>query len=196
MYIDINTGVYPVTEGEIRTIHSNVSFASPFQPPENYRWVFTTPPPECNPITQTYTQTTPELTNKGVWEVRWLVVDKFQDYTDQTGVVHTKQQQEQEALAKAAEEKLQQTVKTYEAAIDSFFDQKAKEKGYDSRITCALRAGFVGPFQQEGIAFAQWMDNCYSYIYQVLEQVKANTRPQPTIEELLAELPVLTWPTN
>lgn len=196
MYIDIDTGNYPITEVEIRNLHSNVSFATPFQPPQNYKQVFQTPPPEHNPIIQYYAETTPELTNKGVWETRWLVVDRFQDYKDQAGVTHTKLEQEQEAIAKAAAEKLDQAVKMYEAAIDNFMNQKAKDRGYDSRITCALRAGFSGPFQSEGLAFAQWMDSCYTYTYQVLEQVKSGARPQPTVEELLNELPVLTWPTN
>ena len=80
------------------------------------------------------------------------------------------------------------------AALEAHYDTKACEKRYDNRLTCALRAGYAGPFQAEGIAFAQWMDNCNAYGYQVLADCLAGTRTTPTEAELLAELPVMVWP--
>jgi len=79
--------------------------------------------------------------------------------------------------------------------LEVHYDAKAKEKRYDNRLTCALRAGYAGPFQAEGQAFAQWMDTCNAYAYGVMAEVVQGTRPLPTIDDLLAELPVLTWPT-
>ena len=80
-------------------------------------------------------------------------------------------------------------------ALDSLYNARAKEKQYDNRITCAIRAGYAGPFQAEGIAFAQWMDACNAYGYQQLALVMTGQRAIPTLDEFLAELPVLTWPT-
>lgn len=86
------------------------------------------------------------------------------------------------------------TIEQYVAAMDANFDAKAAEKNYDSRITCALRAGYAGPFQAEGIAFAQWMDNSYAAAYLILAAVQAGERPAPTTTSaLLAELPQFDW---
>lgn len=82
----------------------------------------------------------------------------------------------------------------YAAALDAFIDAKARERGYDGRITCALRAGYPGPFQAEGQAFAPWMDACYATAQQVLSEVMAGARPMPTPESFIAELPPMVWP--
>jgi len=81
-----------------------------------------------------------------------------------------------------------------EAAVDAHINATAQTKGYDNRITCALRAGYTNPWQIEGIAFGEWMDNCYTYCYQVLADVQAATRAIPSEAELIAELPVMVWP--
>lgn len=82
----------------------------------------------------------------------------------------------------------------YTALLDAHIDAKARERGYDSRVTCALRAGYPGPFQTEGQAFAPWMDDCYEKGQQVLADVTAGTRQMPTPEAFIAELPPMVWP--
>jgi len=82
----------------------------------------------------------------------------------------------------------------YIAALDAYIDAKARERGYDNRVTCALRAGYTGPFQAEGQAFAQWMDACYATGQQALAAVLAGQRPMPTPGAFLAELPPMVWP--
>lgn len=87
------------------------------------------------------------------------------------------------------------TVEDFEAALDAHLDAKAKERRYNDRFTCALRAGYTGPFQAEGVAFAQWMDNCNAYAYQLLTDVGAgNRQPPASIEAFIEELPDLVWP--
>ena len=86
------------------------------------------------------------------------------------------------------------TVSDYVAAMEALYDTKAKERRYDNRLTCALRAGYPGPFQAEGQAFAIWMDNCNALGYQIMDEVLAGQRPVPTVPELIAELPGLEWP--
>ncbi len=99
-------------------------------------------------------------------------------------------------LAKAQRDNNEEMIiKAFTLALDNLLDRKAQEKGYDNRVTCSLRAGYPGPFQQEGIAFAQWMDQCYQLGYQILNDVKAGLREPPqTIEEFLSELPDFQWP--
>lgn len=86
------------------------------------------------------------------------------------------------------------TERRYDAELMAFFDRKAMERRYENRVTCALRAGFPGPFQADGLAFAQWMDQCNAYGYQVIDDVKAGKRQLPSEDEFIAELPPMVWP--
>jgi hypothetical protein len=80
-------------------------------------------------------------------------------------------------------------------AMEALFDKTAQSKRYHNRLTCALRAGYPGPFQAEGIAFATWMDSCNAVAYQMQAEIKAGTRTMPTtIEEALSFLPAIVWP--
>lgn len=87
----------------------------------------------------------------------------------------------------------EQIVATFVANMERRYDAVAQAKHYDNRFTCALRAGYAGPFQAEGQAFAVWMDACNAYGYQEMAKVQNGTRPMPTIEQLLSELPVAPW---
>ena len=83
----------------------------------------------------------------------------------------------------------------YEQALTNHLDATAQARRYDNRVTCALRAGYAGPFQAEGQAFAQWMDACNAQAYSLLAQVQAGTAPAPeSVGAFLAALPVMTWP--
>lgn len=88
----------------------------------------------------------------------------------------------------------EQIVAEYTAALDRHIDSVAKAKGYDNRVTASLRAAYAGPWQAEGAAFAAWMDACYLQGQAAMAAVMAGQRPLPTVEEFLAELPVMTWP--
>lgn len=63
------------TESEIRALYPNTSFPVPFVAPDEYAYVFPAPA-QYDPVTQTATPATPELTVKGHWEQRWTVTDK------------------------------------------------------------------------------------------------------------------------
>jgi hypothetical protein len=84
--------------------------------------------------------------------------------------------------------------KEYITALENFYDSKARERQYDTRYTCALRAGYAGPFQAEGLAFAAWMDNCNHIAYSTLAEVEAGTKLLPTKQEFIDSLPSLVWP--
>ena len=87
------------------------------------------------------------------------------------------------------------TVADFVAALEDHYDTKAKERRYDDRYTCALRAGYPGPFQAEGTAFAVWMDDCNALGYTTLAQVLAGQRAAPeSTAALIAELPPMVWP--
>ncbi|MGK9047952.1 hypothetical protein KXR63_11360 [Stutzerimonas chloritidismutans] len=80
------------------------------------------------------------------------------------------------------------------AALNRHLDAVAGQRRYDTRFTCSLRAGFPGPFQEEGQVFAAWMDACNMAAYQLMADVKAGSRKVPTEAELIAAMPVIEWP--
>jgi hypothetical protein len=83
-----------------------------------------------------------------------------------------------------------------ETAVQKLLDDAAKAEGYDGILSAASYAALpVGePFQAEGAAFALWRAKCWARCYEVLAAVKAGTRDEPTIDELLAEMPALVLP--
>ena len=90
---------------------------------------------------------------------------------------------------------LEEQIVAFDAALAAHLDATARERRYDNRITCALRAGCPGPFQAEGIAFASWMDQCNALAYQLLAEVVAGTRPMPDSPQALIDLmPAMEWP--
>jgi hypothetical protein len=84
-------------------------------------------------------------------------------------------------------------VGSYVDALDSHFDLVAQSRKYNNRYTCALRAGYAGPFQSEGRSFALWMDSCNAKAYLELDLVMSGRQEAPTIDELIAGLPVIDW---
>lgn len=81
------------------------------------------------------------------------------------------------------------------AAMDGVFDATAQAKRYKDRVTCAMRAGYPGPFHAEGVAFATWMDEQNAKAYAMLAQVQAGKMEMPaTIAAALALLDPMVWP--
>lgn len=72
---------------------------------------------------------------------------------------------------------------------------KAQERRYDSAVSIATYVGSTNPaWAAEAAAFVAWRDAVWAYAYIELDRVMGGQRPQPTVSELIAELPALTWP--
>lgn len=82
----------------------------------------------------------------------------------------------------------------YQKAHDAHLDAAARSRRYDSIHTAALRAGFPGPFHDEGVALASWMDQCNAIGYQIMAEIESGQRVAPTIDEYIAMLPELVLP--
>ena len=79
------------------------------------------------------------------------------------------------------------------AAVQAHLDAKAKEKNYDGILSLCTYATSTNPiFAAEGQASVEWRDAVWAKCYQVLGDVLAGTRPVPTKEELITELPAFT----
>lgn len=190
-YINTLTSIYPVSERDIRNAYPNTSFTSPFQAPSEYKVVFPTPQPTFDPITQVVREVAPTLSIKGEYEQAWEVVPRFEEYEDEQGVIHTVA--EQIAAAQAEAQKV--LLETYDQALTNHLDAVAQARRYDNRITCALRAGYAGPYHDECAAFAVWMDTCNATAYQWMQEIAAGTRPMfNSPDEMIDALPVMVWP--
>lgn len=85
----------------------------------------------------------------------------------------------------------------YGRAIQALVDSTAHARGYLDGTTCASYAGSsVTAWDADATAFKAWRDAVWSYAYGELADVQSGARtPTPTIDEIIAELPSITWPT-
>lgn len=97
--------------------------------------------------------------------------------------------------ALTSEQRMAILMRRFELALDTHLDSTAQQRRYDSRVTCALRAGYPGPFRAEGEAFASWMDQCNTTAYALLADVQRGVRELPSDPQALIDLlPAMVWP--
>lgn len=88
-------------------------------------------------------------------------------------------------------------VNSYRAAIQSLIDAKASERQYDSGATLASYVNSTVPeWAAEAEAFVVWRDQVWAYALTELAKVQSGERPQPSVDEFLAELPAFEWPSK
>lgn len=77
-----------------------------------------------------------------------------------------------------------------------YLDDFAKSKGYDSMLSaCTYAASSVEKFRTEGQYCVNMRDATWVKLYEIYEEVLAETRPLPThFEDVLIDLPRLEWP--
>jgi hypothetical protein len=102
---------------------------------------------------------------------------------------------EEDTQVEPPELMLEQRIDALYIAVNAHLNAAAGARRYDSIHTAALRAGYPGPFHDEGMAFATWMDAVNAKCYEVLAQFQAGVIAEPTWDELLVMLPVLELPT-
>lgn len=171
-YLDLLTFSYPRMEWDIKAENRNTIFPIPFEPTDRYVEVKSSPLPTYNPLTHKVVETFPRLADGNYYEV-WVL----------------------QALAEGEVAMMIDTLRReYDQKLGAYMDRVAGQRSYESRITAAVRAGYPGPFQAEGIAFASWMDHCNAACYQIMADVISGKRPLMTFEALVAELPAMVWP--
>lgn len=109
-----------------------------------------------------------------------------------TAIVVTLSAEEQSAIASAYEAEM---VKLYGDAVQNHMDKECQTRTYDGILSlCTYATSAVPKFSAEAQIGIDWRDACWAYTYLQLDEVKAGNRAAPTVDELLAELPVVVWP--
>lgn len=92
-------------------------------------------------------------------------------------------------------ESVDSLIQRYDSRLTQHFNETAKTKKYDSWITCSLRAGINNsPFHLEGVAFANWMDECNVKAYKIMMDVLSGIIALPTENEFIDMMPAILWP--
>ena len=86
------------------------------------------------------------------------------------------------------------TKQELQAAVQAHLDTTVQTRNYNGILSCCSYATSTDTtFAAEGTAALAWRDAVWRYCYDVLAEYEAGTRPLPTAEALIAELPVLNW---
>lgn len=196
MYINTKTKQYPITESEIRAVNSNTSYPHPFPVPDGYAVVFQTPQPSYDPVIQMAREISPILTSKNIWEQRWEVVSKFQEYTDEEGVLHTVAEQEAKAIEANTAAKMKALQDSIVNQTQQRLDNFAKTRNYDGILSlCTYATSTVVEFATEGQYGVEARDQTWAKLYEILDDVSSGVRPMPTsFSDIEQELPILEWP--
>lgn len=90
---------------------------------------------------------------------------------------------------------IEQIIAQYDAAVQQRLDDFAKTRNYSGIMSaCTYATSTVPKFKAEGQYAVEARDATWAKCYEVLAAVEAGSRPMPTLDELLADLPVLAWP--
>jgi hypothetical protein len=79
-------------------------------------------------------------------------------------------------------------------AVQAHMDDTARARGYDSILSATTYEGSkVDRFSKEGKAAREWRDDCWAFGLQALDDFQKSKRGIPTQQELIKELPPMTW---
>lgn len=87
------------------------------------------------------------------------------------------------------------TADDYGEAIEAHADAVARSRQYSDAGRLASYVNSTNPaWAAEAAAFVAWRDAAWGYAYAQMAAVQAGQRPQPSVAELVDELPVISWP--
>jgi hypothetical protein len=125
-------------------------------------------------------------------KVHWLDSDEFANLLPVGSVEITDVEAEELRIPPA----VSTTLLDYDIAVERELDRQAEEAGYYDPLgripnidrACSY-AGHFNQYQAEGQSFVAWRAEVWEYVYQVKSDVESGNRAQPTIADLIAELP-------
>jgi len=91
---------------------------------------------------------------------------------------------------RSAEEILVQEVTDINNAIQNHLDTKAQSLRYDNINAIGKYVGYENDFRAEAEKLGAWASSCWKVAGVIEADVSAGNRVMPTVDEVLAELPV------
>lgn len=89
---------------------------------------------------------------------------------------------------------VEEILKGYEDAVQKYLDKTAQSKGYDNTYTCLSYLSSTDEiWNREANAFNSWRDRVWRKCHEILNAFMAGEIAQPTVEELIEQLPVIDW---
>ena len=177
-YINTQTLDYPIYEADIRRLHPNTSFATPFNP-DGYAVVFSVPMPTFDSYTQRCQEVQPAISTKGNYEQVYTITELTGE--DLEAGLARKAQNEAAALVTKQ--------KALETALENHIDAKAQSYTWKNITSALAAASRPGVFQTNAILLANWWEACWVKAHEV-QTVAVNTGVIPTVEEFIASMPV------
>lgn len=88
----------------------------------------------------------------------------------------------------------EQLLKEYENAVQNHLNKTARIKGYDNCYTCLSYLNSTDEqWKSEAEIFNSWRDQVWRKCHEILNKFKTGEIEQPTIEELIEQLPKIEW---
>lgn len=95
----------------------------------------------------------------------------------------------------STEQAMQEKQQAIVNEVQGLLDQTAQQRFYDNMDSLVSYAGDPDlVFDAEGSAGKAWRSAVWRKCYQILADVQAGTRPEPTLQDVLDELPAMVWP--
>jgi hypothetical protein len=74
-------------------------------------------------------------------------------------------------------------------------DNTAKTKGYSDGVSCASYVTSTNlQWKNESVAFIDWRDSVWNYLYALLAEISGGTGPIPSIQQVIDGIPEIVWP--
>lgn len=79
--------------------------------------------------------------------------------------------------------------------VQNAIDSTAQSKTYANGVSCASYAdsGNIS-WKAEALCFIAWRDIVWDYLYNLLATISVDGKPIPTVEEIVLNMPKITWP--
>ncbi|GAA6119562.1 hypothetical protein [Acidovorax sp. FG27] len=166
---------FPLTPHEVIAQNPDKSFPDPFEMPDGYVWVLPSDPPSVDPLTHSLRC---EAAQDGEgWREKWTSVPLS------PGEAAIAAQRHRGELLRAVSDKAQRRL-----------DEFAQQRRYDGIVSLASYASSKNArYAAEGQRGVDLRDEVWSVLREIESSVLSSTRPVPTFEEAIAELPEMTW---
>jgi hypothetical protein len=121
----------------------------------------------------------------GKWYTKYVLGPTFADTEERDAYIALKTQERALAVKN-------QIIDATQKRLDDF----AQTRNYDGILSaCTYATSAVPKFATEGQYCVEVRDTTWAALYDILGEVQAGTRPQPSgYADIEADLPVLTWP--